>query len=40
MGFQPHTLDALLASIGWTFALFAAAALLYRRYDRVFVDLL
>lgn len=40
MGFHPWSLTALWWTLGWTAALLAAAALLYRRYDRVFVDLL
>jgi lipopolysaccharide transport system permease protein len=40
MGIQPHTLDAIISTIGWTIALLLFAVLLYRRYDRVFVDLL
>jgi ABC-type polysaccharide/polyol phosphate export permease len=40
MGFRPWSLPALWWTLGWTAALFGFAALLYRRYDRVFVDLL
>ena len=40
LGFGPWTLVALWWTLGWTAALFGFAALLYRRYDRVFVDLL
>jgi ABC-type polysaccharide/polyol phosphate export permease len=40
MGMQPHTMDAIVSTIGWTIALLLFAVLLYRRYDRVFVDLL
>lgn len=40
VGMRPTTLPALGWSVGWTVGLFAFAVLLYRRYDRVFVDLL
>ncbi len=40
MGFSPWSLPSLWWTLGWTAALFGIAALLYRRYDRVFIDLL
>lgn len=40
MGFHPYTLPALTWTAVWIVALFGFAASLYRRYDRVFVDLL
>jgi ABC-type polysaccharide/polyol phosphate export permease len=40
VGGDPGWLVALWWSLGWTVALLALAAALYRRFDRVFVDLL
>ena len=40
MGLDRYSLPALWWTLGWTAALVMFAALLYRRYDRVFVDLL
>jgi ABC-type polysaccharide/polyol phosphate export permease len=40
VGLRPYTLPAVGWSVAWTLALAGVAALLYRRYDRVFVDLL
>jgi ABC-type polysaccharide/polyol phosphate export permease len=40
MGFRPWSLTSLWWTLGWTAALFVFAAVLYRRYDRIFVDLL
>jgi lipopolysaccharide transport system permease protein len=40
LGFQPWSLPALAWTFAWTAVLLGIAALLYRRYDRVFVDLL
>jgi len=36
----PHFETAVWWTLGWTVALLVAAALIHRRYDRVFVDLL
>lgn len=40
VGFRPFSLTTIWFTLGWIGVLFVAAALLYRRYDRVFVDLL
>ena len=40
VGLRPWSLPSLWWTLGWTVVLFVFAALLYRRYDRVFVDLL
>ena len=40
MGWRPWSLTSLLWTLGWSVVLYGVAALLYRRYDRVFVDLL
>lgn len=40
VGAQPGWVGSLLVTAGWTAGLLVVAALLYRRYDRVFVDLL
>jgi lipopolysaccharide transport system permease protein len=39
-GWQSYTTEAALFSVLWIVALLGFAALLYRRFDRVFVDLL
>jgi ABC-type polysaccharide/polyol phosphate export permease len=39
-GIHPYTLPAVAWTIGWTLVVFAADVMIYRRYDRVFVDLL
>ena len=40
MGLHPYTLPSISWSLAWIAALSLFAALLYRRYDRVFIDLL
>jgi homopolymeric O-antigen transport system permease protein len=40
MGLHPYTVPALCWSLGWIAALAVFATVLYRRYDRVFIDLL
>jgi lipopolysaccharide transport system permease protein len=40
VGADPGWVTSIWWSLGWTAALVAAAALLYRRFDRVFADLL
>ena len=40
VGLRPWSLPSLSWTLGWTAVLLGFAALLYRRYDRVFVDLL
>ena len=40
VGADPGWAVALWWSVGWCIVLFVAAALLYRRFDRVFVDLM
>ena len=39
-GFHPYTVPALGWTLAWTLVIFVADLLIYRRYDRVFVDLL
>jgi lipopolysaccharide transport system permease protein len=39
-GVHPYTLPAVASTLVWTVAIFIADVLIYRRYDRVFVDLL
>jgi len=40
VGLRPWSLASLWWTLGWAVVLLGLAALLYRRYDRVFVDLL
>lgn len=40
IGLNPDWLQAVWWTVGWTGVLLVAAAILYRRYDRTFIDLL